>query len=119
MAGTRALTLGALERLGVRQLRFCCIRQDCDWSYPLPLDRLVQRYGKGCSLRALARAARCRTCRRRGAHVEPFGFGLSRQDLDDGRAVGRVFEAQRARADKGFLYGYPDRRGRPKRGGEP
>lgn len=105
------MTLGELARLGVRELRFCCTARDCAWCGLLALDRLILSYGKGCQLRTLARAARCRRCNGHGAHIEPVGLGRERQEPvhDD------WMRAVRLPADRGFMYGYPDRRGQRKR----
>lgn len=105
------VTLAELRQAGFLDLMFCCVRESCSWAYAETLDRVAGRVGEHAALSEVARKARCRCCKQRGAHVQPCTpWG------EDVEAIERVFERVRSRADRGFVYGYPDPRGR-RRGG--
>ncbi|WP_372395169.1 hypothetical protein ABMY26_06320 (plasmid) [Azospirillum sp. HJ39] len=59
------------RRTGVTHLRAWCVHPGCThWTW-LHLDTLISSVGPGVSLVQLARRTRCKSCGRKGAHIEP------------------------------------------------
>lgn len=70
------LTISDLRRGGYRIVRFCCTSKTCAQVIEISLDELMSNMvdPKG-TLLSLAKAARCRSCGGKGAHIEPVQLG--------------------------------------------
>jgi hypothetical protein len=63
--------LGTLEDAGITHLDICCVGTRCMNRNRVAVAALIERLGAGTPLVMIARAARCKVCRHRGAHVQP------------------------------------------------
>ncbi|WP_146214810.1 hypothetical protein [Azospirillum thermophilum] len=71
---TRTFGYWSLEhwwRAGCRAVEIHCTAPGCGHAAEVPLADLLRQVGHQASFVAIARAARCRRCRRRGCHAQP------------------------------------------------
>ena len=63
--------LGTLKAFGITHLELWCVTPPCYHWGRVAIDTLIERHSPATRLMMVARLARCKTCKRRGAHVQP------------------------------------------------
>lgn len=63
--------LGSLASCGVAHIEICCLQLPGVHRDSVAIGPPIERVGAAATLIMIARRARCRFCRRRGAHVLP------------------------------------------------